>query len=366
MIPSKTYQILINEYFSICKLRKKLDLVGALIQFSLITVLFCWKPAQIGQYKIVSPILLSLSLFYFFRSVSEFRRIEGQKSQMIVDGLTIEKQNKVGKKLFHEILEKFNLRQILIKRFVADLIAFGIIGYFIYQFLLEMVPSLSITRELLISLFAGGLSIFACKEYYEALKPLAGEKRKIVTKSNEASIRVLNGSESHRAQAIEYKRLAVLFKKNNLIGIVEIFATLGPLYFISDIKTPYIKLLGGLLAFLAVFIMERDYRRSKKLDEKVAKLVLNGIQLEKKNPSFERFFHNVLNEFSIVRILASRSLCTVLCVYFLCASINKIFVGKAVYGDHKIILGLIGAAIGAIVCVLYYSSYKKFDIIAKI
>ena len=86
------------------------------------------------------------------------------------------------------------------------------------------------------------------------------------------------------------------------------------------------------------------------------------VDLEKKKPSFDRFFHNVLSEFSVVKILASRSICTVLCIYYLSFSMNKILFGKdAAAGEHRVLLGLIGAAAGVITCVLYYSSYKEFD-----
>lgn len=168
--------------------------------------------------------------------------------------------------------------------------------------------------------------------------------------------------EKHRAQAIEYKKLALLFKKNNMVGLIEMFATLGPLYFVSDITTPYLKPLGCALALLAVFFMGKDYVRSKNLDEKIVRLVSSGVELEKKRPSFDRFFHNILGEFSVARILASRSICTVMCIHFLSSSINKIFVGKdPAVGGHKIILGLFGVVIGAIACIFYYSSYKKIN-----
>ena len=112
--------------------------------------------------------------------------------------------------------------------------------------------------------------------------------------------------------------------------------------------------------------MARDYARSKNLDTKVVRLVLKGIDLEKRKPSFDRFFHNVLGEFSVVKILVTRSMCTVLCVYYLSFSMNKILIGKDVAaGEHKVLLGLIGVAIGVITCILYYSSYKEFDEIKK-
>jgi Ca2+/Na+ antiporter len=361
MSNSKTYEHLINEYLSICKLRKKLDFAGALMQFSLITVLFSWKPAQIGLYKIAAPVLLFLSIFYFFRSVSKFRSIESKKSQTIVDGFEIETQSG-GSRFFHDILEKFNLKQILLTRLVVDLLAFGILGYLTYQFLIDVAPSFAVPRELLVGLFSGALGGFACKEYYKALKPLAVKKSSITTQNEGKALDTLNDSERHRAQAIEYKKLAAIFKKNNMIGIIEMFASLGPLYYISKIDAPYVKPLGCLFALVAVFLMARDYTRSKNLDGKVVRLVLKGIDLEKKKPSFDRFFHNVLGEFSVVKILVLRSICTVLCVYYLSFSMNKILVGKdAAAGEHKVLLCLIGAAFGAITCVLYYRSYKEFD-----
>lgn len=361
MSKSKTYETLTNEYFSICKLRKKLDFVGALMQFSLITVLFSWKPAQIGLYQFAAPILLFFSIFWFFRSISTFRRIEEKKSQTIFEGLEIEKQTN-GLKFFHDILEKFNLKQILLTRLVIDLLAFGVVGFLTYQFLIELVPRFSIPRELLIVLFSGALSGFASKEYYEALKPLLVKKHTITLQNEEKALDTLNDSEKHRAQAIEYKKLAAIFKKNNMIGIIEMFASLGPLYYISKLDVPYVKPLGCLFALVAVFLMTRDYTRSKNLDTKVVQLILKGIKLEKKKPSFDRFFHNVLNEFSVVKILASRSISTVACVYFLSSLINTILFGKDLgVSEHKVLLGLIASAVGVVTCMLYYGSYKAFD-----
>lgn len=361
MRKSQTYENLTNEYLSICKLRKKLDFAGALMQFSLITVLLSWKPAQIGLYKVAAPVLLFLSIFYFFRSVSKFRSIEGKKSQTIVDGLEIEKQAG-GSKFFQDILERFNLKQILLMRLMVDLLAFGILGYLTHQFLIELAPSFAVPRELVILLFSGALSGFACKEYYAALKPLTAKKISITAQNEEKALDTLNDSERHRAQAIEYKKLATIFKKNNMIGVIEMFASLGPLYYISKIDAPYVKPLGCLFALVAVFLMARDYMRSKNLDVKVVRLVLKGIDLEKRKPSFDRFFHNVLGEFSVVKILVSRSICTVLCVYYLSFSMNQILIGKgAAAGEHRVLLGFIGVAIGVVTCALYYSSYKEFD-----
>lgn len=346
MSKSQTYENLTNEYLSICKLRKKLDFSGALMQFSLITVLLSWKPAQIGLYKIAAPVLLFLSIFYFFRSISKFRSIEGKKSQTIVDGFDIETQAG-DSRFFRDILEKFNLKQILLMRLAVDLLAFGILGYLTHQFLIELMLGFVVPRELLIVLFSGALSGFVCKKYYEALKPLAAKKNTITAQNEGKDLDTLNDSERHRAQAIEYKKLAAIFKKNNMIGVIEMFASLGPLYYISKLDAPYVKPLGCLFALVAIFLMTRDYARSKNLDAKVVRLVLKGIDLEKRKSFFDRFFHNVLGEFSVVKILVSRSICTVLCIYYLSFSMNKILIGKDVAtGEHKVLLGLIGAALG--------------------
>lgn len=361
MTKSKTHENLTGDYFSICKLRKKFDFSEMLLQFSIISVLLSWKPAQIGLYKIAAPILLFLSIFYFFQSVSRFRRLEEKKSQAILDGFEIEKQGEGGR-FFHDILDRFNLKQILLARLIIDFSAFGVIGYLTYQFLVELVPNFSIPRELLIILFAGAFSAYACKEYYEALKPLDVRKSTITSEKEESASNTLSDSERHRAQAIEYKKLAAVFKKNNMIGIIEMFASLGPLYYISKVDAPYVKPLGCLFVFLAIFLMSRDYMRSKNLDAKVVRLVMKGVDLEKKKPSFDRFFHNVLGEFSIVKILASRSLCTVICVYFLGSSMNQIWFGNSsAPSEHRILLGLIGSVVGIVTCILYYESYKKLD-----
>ncbi len=92
---------------------------------------------------------------------------------------------------------------------------------------------------------------------------------------------------------------------------------------------------------------------------------LNGEESERSAPLPDKG-RNVLSEFSVVKILASRSMCTVMCVYFLSSSMNKILVGKgSSAGEYKVMLGLIGAAVGVVTCILYYSSYKEFDELKK-
>ena len=334
---------------------------GALIQFSITSVLLSWKPAQVGLYKIAAPLLLLLSLYFFLRSTSTLRSIEEKRSGMIVKGLEFEESTK-GSLFFHEIMNSFSLKQVLFSRLIIDLLCFSILGYLTYQFLAEVVPSFSIPKELLMILISSGLSIFSCRECYVAIKPLADKKRFIKAQNEEESLPSLSDAETHRAQAIEYKKLAATFKQNNFKGLFEMFASLAPLYYLSKREIPYVKPLSCLLGLFAVYLIARDFMRSKELDEKIVRLVIKGIDLERKKSSFDRFFHNVLNEFSIVRILVSRSLSTVLCVYYLSFSMNRILFGsETVAGEPKILLGLIGTLFGAITCYLYYRSYKELE-----
>lgn len=171
----------------------------------------------------------------------------------------------------------------------------------------------------------------------------------------------LDSDELHCAQTEEHKKLALLFKRNNFTGIVEMVFTLGPLHMIAINNVPYEKLLGALFASLAVFFIAWDYSRSKSLDKKVAGLVMRGVELEREKSLASRFFHNVLSQFSIVKILVSRSLSTAVCVYFLCGSLSKIFMGKETYGDQRFLLALIGVVFSSVIVFLYYSSFKELD-----
>ena len=64
--------------------------------------------------------------------------------------------------------------------------------------------------------------------------------RKNITRNEELIIRDSSDSEKHCCQAIEYKKLASLFTKNNMIGTFEMLAILGPLYYIST-EAPFAK-----------------------------------------------------------------------------------------------------------------------------
>ena len=147
-------------------------MVAMLMQVSMITVLFSWKPAQIEHYKIAAPILLSISLYFFFKDFLAFLKIDKIKSVIISNGVEIEQKDSKVERFFHEATEDFSLPKILSLRSALNLVSLGIIGHLIYQYLVELNPSISISREVVIVIFSGSLSALAFILYYFSFEPL--------------------------------------------------------------------------------------------------------------------------------------------------------------------------------------------------
>lgn len=148
-------------------------MVAMLMQVSVITILFSWKPAQIEHYKIAAPILLSISLYFFFKDFLAFLKIDKIKSVIISKGIEIEQKDSKAERFFHhEALEDFSLPKILSLRSALNLVSLGIIGHLIYQYLVEINPSISISREAVIVIFSGSLSALAFILYYSSFEPL--------------------------------------------------------------------------------------------------------------------------------------------------------------------------------------------------
>ncbi|MCB9093126.1 MAG: hypothetical protein H6620_11260 [Halobacteriovoraceae bacterium] len=172
----------------------------------------------------------------------------------------------------------------------------------------------------------------------------------------------MEGADYHRDLVDEYKKLSGRWNANNVkAGILQL-VVLGGLFFIGSMSGGFVKPIGGLLAALSLFFMGKDYAIAKHLDQNMVKTLLDGLSLEKSNSGLQRFFHAVLGEISLVRILTTRSISVVLYISILAHQVNTIFFGPVVYTDQmRMILGLIGVVVGSVVCVLYYQTYSVVE-----
>ena len=109
-------------------------------------------------------------------------------------------------------------------------------------------------------------------------------------------------------------------------------------------------------------ILVKDFLTTRRIEENMAQMILEGVDLEAKNSSFGKFFHGILQSFNFTNILIQRSIVNVLalgCLGYLMLQ----FIGEINHGvtPSRWFLSLFTWIPGVIACKLYYDSLKVLD-----
>lgn len=148
-----------------------------MIEFAIILFVYSWKHLEIDYYKIIAPILFSLSIFFLVKDFLATRRTEVYMTQIILNGVDLEKKHSGLEKIFTTSLKSFNFNRTLVQRSLINALALGCLGYLIFQFIGEAIPNIKVSRWFL-GLFVWVPSITATVLYYETLKVLDKAKEK--------------------------------------------------------------------------------------------------------------------------------------------------------------------------------------------
>lgn len=94
----------------------------------------------------------------------------------------------------------------------------------------------------------------------------------------------------------------------------------------------------------------------------MARMILEGIDIEAKNPSFGKFFHGVLRSFNLMNILVQRSLFNVVVVICL-GNLMLQFISdiNPAITFSRWFVSLFAWVPGVIACKLYYDSLQELD-----
>jgi hypothetical protein len=108
--------------------------------------------------------------------------------------------------------------------------------------------------------------------------------------------------------------------------------------------------------------MVKDFLTTRRIEENMAQVILEGVDFEAKNSAFGKFFHGILQSFNFTSILIQRSVVSVLalgCLGYLMLQ----FIGDINNGvtPSRWFLSLFTWIPGVIACKLYYDSLKALD-----
>jgi hypothetical protein len=174
----QTHQSLLEEYASGTRAIKKLGTNGMFMQVCIIMTIKGWKHSDIPHYEIGAALLFCLSLYFLVKDFITTLRIESNMVQMILEGVALEAMNNPGERGFHQILRSFNFTNILVQRSLVNVIALGVMGYLMLDFIKDVYPDIHISHWVL-GLFAFIPSVIASKLYYNSLRDLDVAKSRI-------------------------------------------------------------------------------------------------------------------------------------------------------------------------------------------
>jgi len=168
----RNHQDLINEYKKSEETVVRFEMYGFAIQLLVTVLLFSLKGLHVKHLYTYSAILFGLVLLWRMRDFKLRRALDMTMSRMVLDGITLEKQNSRIDVFFQAVLKNFNIFRVLLKRFLLDMGALCFFGLAIFRLTLDANPDFTISRGLVYPLI-GIFGFFMGDLYYKPLKPLA-------------------------------------------------------------------------------------------------------------------------------------------------------------------------------------------------
>ncbi len=164
---------------------------------------------------------------------------------------------------------------------------------------------------------------------------------------------------NYQTLVTDYKELLQFGRKLGLVGGIIQFSILIFINAWKHMEIPYFKVAAPILFALCLYLFAKDFSTFLKVDKYGAHLISDGFSLEKKNASFGKFFHEILEDFNLVKILLQRSLVNLIafgCLGYLLSQF-VVELNSELVISHRLLV-LISIVLTIIGCKFYYDSLK--------
>ncbi len=173
----------------------------------------------------------------------------------------------------------------------------------------------------------------------------------------------MNNHQTYQSLVDKYKGGVQFVKKLGTSGLVVQVAIIGFINGWKHLEIGYYKIAAPILFFLSLYFFVKDFITLRRIEENMAQMILDRVELEKQNSAVGKFFHGLLQSFNFTNILVQRSLINVLALGCLGYLIFQ-FISDVMLPDITISRWLLGLFIwipGVVICKLYYDSLKILD-----
>lgn len=170
----------------------------------------------------------------------------------------------------------------------------------------------------------------------------------------------MSDRQNHQTLVRDYKSRAQFIKKLGASGGMMQFSVIVVISSWKHAGMPYYEFACPVLLCWAIYSFVKDFLIFLRVEKDVAQIIVDGVALEKRNITFGRFFHEVLDDFNLVKVLSIRSSVNLIAFgcfgYFLCQFIADLNPHLTI--SHTV-LALGTAILTALAGTLYYDSLKS-------
>ena len=177
----------------------------------------------------------------------------------------------------------------------------------------------------------------------------------------------MNHQKQHQKLIQDYSDHATLARKLNSSGMLIQFGIISAIVCCQKIQIQHDKFVACILFFLSIYFFVKDFFIFRRVESHGIQIISKGIELEKDNGSIDNFFHDVLADFNLIKILSLRSFINMLsftCLGYLLKSLILDANAKLLL-THWILITLCAGVLSTLACKFYYSLLKPLEKLQK-
>lgn len=172
----------------------------------------------------------------------------------------------------------------------------------------------------------------------------------------------MNIRQNYQDLVDKYRGGNQVIRRMGLYGLFIQIGAIGAVNAWKPLEIGYYHIAVPVLFAFSVYYLVKDFFVLRRIEENMARMILEGVDIETKNPALGNFFHRILQSFNFISILIQRSLVNVLALgclgYLMLQFVREINPGVPISQGFLIFFTWIP---GVIVSKLYYDSFKGLD-----
>lgn len=134
----------------------------------------------------------------------------------------------------------------------------------------------------------------------------------------------MNAHQKHDVLVNEYTESAQTVRRFRMYAFAFQAVIWVLLFCLRNLHVPHVNLIAAVLFGIFLLTRVRDFNLRRNLDIRMSQVTLEGFELERSNQRLETFFHQVLEQFGIIRIIILRAMFDIAALYLFASSVYRL------------------------------------------